>query len=346
MEIPQLFFLEEFGKAFVPKRFRPNLRAYFLKAGVMDVPYKMFGGLFYASIVATFIFYFWKINPIFLNDPNISPITIFLYTAATWFVLPLALTAFFGLALYFYIDMMIYNRTKKMEEVLPDFLRFVSENLKGGMSFEKALWSSIKPEFGILAGEVRLAAKKVMTGQEVEEALNEFTSKYDSPIMKRAFDLITEGMKGGGRIAELIDRIIEDIEEMRELKAEMRTTNLSYIIFVTFVVLIVTPALFTLSYQFLIVLQGLSSKLGDTSSIQASSLPISFGKVAIDSEGFRQFSMYALAIISGFSAIIVSIISKGNIKGGIRLVPIYIFSSITAYTLFMIVTKGFFSSLI
>jgi len=122
--------------------------------------------------------------------------------------------------------------------VLPDFLRFVSENLKGGLPFERALWSAIRPEFGVLASEVRLAAKRVMTGQDVDEALQEFTSKYESPMLRRSFNLITEGMKGGGEIADLIDRIVEDIEDTKELKSEMATTNLSYVIFVSFVVLI------------------------------------------------------------------------------------------------------------
>lgn len=338
----KIIFLEEFGKAFVPKRIRSGLRRHFLKAGLTEVPYKMFGGMFYISLLATFVIYFLKVYPLFFKQT--SKAAIFAYTAATWTVLPLLFSTFLAMAFYFYLDLRIYNRTKRMEDVLPDFLRFVSENLKGGMSFEKALWSSIRPEFDVLANEVRLAAKKVMTGQDVEDALHEFTDKYDSPILKRAFELILEGMKGGGRIADIIDRIIEDIEELRELKAEMRATNLSYVIFISFVVIIVAPALFTLSFQFLIVLKGISAKLGSSVVQQtAISLPISFGKVSINPDIFRQFSQYALAVISGFSGIIVSIINRGSIKGGVRLIPIYIVSSLIAYNVFMLMATSVFS---
>ena len=72
------------------------------------------------------------------------------------------------LAVYFYVDLKIFNRTKQVEAVLPEFLNMVSENLKGGMAFENALWSSIKPEFGVLGDEMRLTAKKVITGQDIE----------------------------------------------------------------------------------------------------------------------------------------------------------------------------------
>ncbi len=349
----EITFLGDIGKAFVPNRFRANLRRYFLKAGITEVPYNLFGGIFYLSLIITFIIYFWKVFPLTstlditlsLSQSNLSNfLKVLSYAAATWFVLPILFTFLFAFAIYYYLEIRIYNRTKRMEEVLPDFLRFVSENLKGGMSFEKALWSSIKPEFDVLASEVRLSAKKVMTGQDVEEALTEFTTKYDSPILSRAFNLIIEGMKGGGRIADLIDKIIEDIEEMKELKREMRTTNLSYIIFITFVVLIVTPALFTLSFQFLMVLKGISAKIGNLPTVSIG-MPISFGKVSIDSEVFKRFSIYALAIISGFSAIIVSIISKGDIKGGVKYIPIYIAGSIIAYLVFMVAMSGFFSSM-
>ncbi|MBI2133430.1 type II secretion system F family protein [Candidatus Woesearchaeota archaeon] len=339
---------ENFGKAFIPKIFRPHLREYFLKAGFTEVPYDFFGKVFYFNLFITFLIYSFSVYPFFSSLfplEFMDVLYIFLISGVTWFILPILFSVAFGVLLYFYLDVSIYNRTKKMEDVLPDFLRFVSENLKGGMSFEKALWSSIKPEFGILAAEVRLAAKKVMTGQDIEDAIQEFTSKYDSPIVKRAFDLIIEGIKGGGRIADLIDKIIEDIEEMKELKAEMRTTNLSYVIFVTFVVIIVTPALFTLSFQFLQVLQGLSEKISSVPQTTSMGMPISFGSMSIDSNTFKDFSQYALIIISGFSAMIVSIISTGNIKSGLKYIPIYVISSLVMYRIFMAVSAGFFSSM-
>ena len=211
----KIIYLEEFGKAFLPKRIRPHLRSYFLKAGYAEVPYRLFGAIFYCALIVTFLAYLLIIYPLI----QASLPVLFMITLASWIVLPLALVAFFGFCFYIYLDQIIFNRMNKVESVLQDFLRFVVENLKGGMSFEKALWSAIRPEFGILAGEVRLAAKKVMTGQDIDEALSEFTSKYDSPTVKRTFDLICEGLKGGGSISDLIEHLIANIEQTKELKA-------------------------------------------------------------------------------------------------------------------------------
>ena len=49
----RLVSFEEFGKAFIPERFRPGLRAYLRKAGISEVPYGSFGILFALAIIIT-----------------------------------------------------------------------------------------------------------------------------------------------------------------------------------------------------------------------------------------------------------------------------------------------------
>jgi pilus assembly protein TadC len=341
----QIIFLEEFGKAFVPKGLRRNLKSYFLKAGIMDVPYKLFGGFFYLSMLATFFVYFYKVYPLFTATASL--LKVFLYTIGTWIILPLGISTSLALILYFYLDLRIFNRTSKMEAILPDFLRFVSENLKGGMSFERALWSAMRPEFGVLAAEVRLAAKRVMTGSDVEDALKDLTDKYHSPTLRRSFDLIVEGIKGGGKTAYIIDKIVDDLEQTSELNAEMKATNLSYVIFVSVIVLLVAPALFALSYQFLLILLNISAKMGaiPQGETQATSL-ISLGAVSINPVDFRNFSREALGVIALFAAMLMSQISNGNIKGGIRLIPIFGVITQVAYIGFMYILATFFGGML
>ncbi|HLD97487.1 MAG TPA: type II secretion system F family protein [Candidatus Nanoarchaeia archaeon] len=338
---------EGVGKAFIFEKIRPKLKKYLRKAGITEVPYSQIGLFFWLSILPVayfFIFGLW--GPIIEQIQN--PVLRFLLAFAAWSAIHTAVLAGLVAVVYGYLDLRIFNRTAKMEAVMPDFLRFVSENLKGGMPFEKSLWGAIKPEFGILSQEVRLAAKKVMTGADVDEAITEFTNKYYSPMLKRSFNLILEGMKGGGKVADVIDRVIETLEETKELKQEMAATNLTYVIFVSVIVIIVAPGLFTLSFQFLSILQGLGERVSTTGATQqAASLPISFSKVTLEPEQFKAFSRYALMIISTFAGMIVSMINNGSIKGGIKFVPflfissqvVYFVSMRISYTLF----KGLFS---
>jgi len=339
--------IEGVGKAFIFDRIRPNLRRYLLKAAIVDVPYKLFGWLFWLSILpVAFMFIFRGWNFILSLEQNI--VIEFILALVLWTVVHLIVIFAIILMIYVYLDLRIFNRTKKMEAVLPDFLRMVAENLKGGMPFEKALWSSIRPEFGILANEIMLSAKKVMTGEDVETALKSFTEKYDSPLLRRSFDLIIEGMKGGGKTVDVIDRVIDTIEETRELKAEMAATNLSYTIFVVIIVVVVAPGLFTLSFQFLTVLQGISGKISGAGGSEAASagLPIDFGNISVDPSVFQAFSINALLVISFFSALMISIIQNGSIKAGVKYIPMLMISSHLVYRGAMVIATGIFSGFI
>ena len=103
--------------------------------------------------------------------------------------------------------------------MLPDFLQVVSSNLKGGMSFERSLWAAIKPRFSILANEMAEVSKKVMTGHDVNKALLEFSEKYNSPMLRRAIDLLISELESGGNIAELIDKVVENMKETKNLNS-------------------------------------------------------------------------------------------------------------------------------
>ncbi len=338
----QILYPEEFGKAFVPKLIRRHLRGYFLKTGMTEVPYSLFGSIFYGGLFTAVLFFLLWVYPRYISSGEAGPLTVFVVTLLSFTFVTLGAISLFTGTLYFYFELIIFQRTKQMEVVLPDFLRYVSENLKGGMPFEKALWSAIKPEFGVLANEVRLAAKRVMTGQDVDEALREFTMKYNSPLMRRSFDLIIEGIRSGGKVADLIDRVVENLEETRELKEDMRATNLTYVIFLFAIVVVVAPLLFTLSYFFVQIVQGFADKIG-TGASAADLLPINFSDFEIDIGVFQQFSHLSLATMSFFSAAIVSIISTGSVRGGMKYFPIFLISSQVVY-LGMVSVAGIFFS--
>lgn len=351
MDTKNILSLEEWGRALVPERVRPHLHEYILKAGIRGVNYRFFGALFFISLIIAIALYFWvpyfSFSPYaFLKGRSVdlasTLVNLGLGSFILLFVLMTLLSMLAMFAVYFFVDLRIYSRTKEIERILPEFLQYVASNLKGGMSFDRALWSAIKPRFGVLAVEIEIAAKKVMTGEDVDEALKEFTKMYDSPMLRRSFDLIIEGMRGGGRIVDLIDKVIENINESQTLKKEMAASVTSYVIFISFIVIIVAPALFALSFQLLTIVNSFASKMGDTG---AANMPIKFSSMSIDPEDFRTFSMMAVGIIAAFSSMIISIIRRGDIKGGIKFVPVFLALSIIDYRVFMYILKGAFAFL-
>ena len=330
-----------FGKAFVPKKFRSSLRLYLMKAGYNEVPYNLYGTFFWISTIITYFIWLFYINPM-LNSTGIFNILFF--TFILWFSLQLGIVGLLMSGYYFYTEQKIWMRTQRMEEVLEDFLHLVSENLKGGLTLEESLWNAVRPEFGVLSTEIQYTAKNVMTGEDVGEALTEFTHKYNSPILTRSLNLVVQGIEGGGKISDIIDRVIASIVETKRLKKEMGTTNLTYVIFVSFIVLVIAPGLFTLSNQFLTILSHFSAGLDVGEGV--ANMPMNIGKISIDPQLFSNFSVAAVGIISIFASMIISIIRKGTIRAGLKLTPAYFATSMILYWILSQLAEFFVGSLI
>ncbi|MEM4260226.1 MAG: type II secretion system F family protein [Candidatus Woesearchaeota archaeon] len=345
----QFPYFEDFGKAFVFKKIRPYIKEHFVKAGIQDVPYKFFGFLFYFDIILALLVYFYYLYPnikemITIGNISMGAIKFLFITFSFMFIVLIVFAIIIILSLYFYLDIRIYNRTKKIEELLPDYLQLVSTNLRGGMSFDKSLWSAIKPEFDILAKEIAIVSKKVMTGNDLGEALLEFSRKYDSPILNRSVDLIVGEAESGGRIADVIDDVILNIRRANQLKKEMATSTLTYMIFIGAIVIVIAPALFALSYQLIGIIVKFSSRIS-SSGIATVQLPINVHITIKDMSNFKTFSIISLSIISIFSSMIVSIINKGDIKGGIKYIPLFLFFTILLYLIFSSVLTALFAGM-
>ncbi|MBC8495103.1 type II secretion system F family protein [archaeon] len=333
-------YLEKFGQAFVPKKFRSELKNFLFKAGIDQVPYKYFGLLFWVTLVLTYLIYF---SVIFKAISDMNSMIILVVTFLAWFIIQTILSFLIIMGVYVYLTVQIYNRTKIIEGALPDYLTLVSTNLKGGLSFEKSLWAAIKPEFGILAKEVTLVSKKVLTGNDVKESLEELSNKYNSPILRRSLNLIIGELESGGRIVEVIDRVISNLKKSTILKQEMEAATVTYTIFMVAIVVFITPALFALSQQLLEIIIGVTQQLGGSAGSTA--LPIKIGEASIKPSDFRTFSITAMIIISTFSAMIVSIISRGNVKGGLKFIPLFIIATLTLFFIASAVLGSLFGQL-
>jgi Type II secretion system (T2SS), protein F len=240
---------------------------------------------------------------------------------------PLLYGLFWGLLLLV-ANMMQFYRSKEIDDALPEYLELCALNVKAGMSIDRALWYSVRPKFGILAKEMEIIAKRTLTGDSLVVALKEMSQKFDSPMLKRTISLITEGVESGGELGALLHTISADLRETKILKQEMASSVTTYVIFITFASIMAAPALMGLSYHLLNIIQGFASRLdmGASSSFSISS-------DAITLEDYKIFAMLSLGITSFFSAAIISVIRYGNVKEGMKYIPIFIGWSILLFFL-------------
>ncbi len=68
--------------------------------------------------------------------------------------------------------------------------------------------------------------------------------------------------------------------------------------------------------------------------------------IEIDPNDFKRFSVIALGTIGVCSSMIISIIEKGDIRGGLKYIPAFTIISIVLYFIFMVLLSSVFGNMI
>ncbi|MBN1502624.1 type II secretion system F family protein [Candidatus Woesearchaeota archaeon] len=331
-----------------------NLRNKGGKSSLLKIDYRSIGkSLLKFSVLVNivlniYLFYAYSnfsVNIIYVKILFTVVVTILLWLLGVILLLLLLWALFFIL-----IDVRIFQRRKQIEEVFPDFLQLTSANISSGMTVDRALWFAVRPRFGVLAKEMESVAKKTLVGEKLSTALQEFAKKYDSLIVQRSINLLLEGMDAGGELAELLNRIANNIQETRIIKKEMAASVTTYVIFIGFASLVGAPFLFGLSTQLVIIMKSILGSLNLGSNTQ------SFGGIgsmltaspdAISIHDYKIFAVTCIIITTFFSSLLITIIRKGEIKEDLQLIPMFVGAGIVIYliasTLLSILLSGFFA---
>lgn len=308
-----------------------HLKEYLEKAGytISDearIAYRV--NIFFILLVGAFSVYLFYTGV--LREDNI--LFILIQVILSWLIILPTLIVAFWVIFYFVIDFKIFNRRKELEEVLPDFLQLTSANINAGMPLDQALWYAVRPRFGILAKEIEEVAKSTLVGEDLGDALTNFSKRYDSLMLKRTVNLMLEGLDAGGQIGPLLNKISIDIQETRIIKKDMAANVTTYVIFISFATLLAAPFLFALSTQLLYIIQSLMSNINiPAQAASGGMLSISLSKDTVSMGDFKIFAICALIVTSFFSAIIISTIRYGNVREGIKYIPIFIITSVFLY---------------
>lgn len=324
-------FKKEQQKKLTAQQRKQRFKNYLERAGFEINTKKLFKIFFNIAIVinllisAYLIYYFSVTYGITWETVVASMIVLWIFV----FVLLL-----FSLWILFYlaVDLRIFKRRVDVEEVLPDFLQLTASNINAGMTIDRALWFAVRPRFGVLAKEIETVAKETMSGVDLNIALQKFADRYDSVILKRSISMLIEGIQAGGEIGDLLNRIALNIQEQKSIIRETSANVTTYVIFITFATLAAAPFLFAMSGVLIEVVDTIGTSLTKTGNVALSvGIPLSFSGTGVTRFDFKIFSIVSLVITSLFSAMIISTIKKGNIKSGLKYIPIFVFLSLLIY---------------
>lgn len=325
------------------------------EAGSSVSPYKF---LAYVSTVSFILFILFLSLSYYLDDlkqilsslavdllPSNIGILYFIFAV----LLSVGLVIGFLVLLTSYYAMKSDARRNALEAILPDFLALVSSNVRSGMNLDQAMWQAAKPEFGILALEVKTSIKSSFSGQPIEKALEDLGNKFNSDLFKRALNILRHSIYSGGEIAVVLEKVAEEASELALVRREIRSTLLVYVIFLFFASAVGIPFLLSVSGKMLEILTSTFS-LVDTSS-SSSDIANSFGyfsvsKPPITPKQFFWFSILVIIISSITTSLLIGAAYAGRKSEGLKYLIFIFFVGIMVFFGAQYALSIFFSNFI
>lgn len=251
------------------------------------------------------------------------------YTPLFYFLLGIILTPIcvFG-AIIVMLHIQGTQRADVTEEVLPEALVLMSTNLKSGLTPDRALLLTARPEFGPLEKELKFIAKESLTTVPFEDAILEVAKKFNSITIHRTMKLISEGIKRGGEISSILENTATHIREVNALKKQISAEVTLQVLFIFFAAIVAAPLLFGTST---IIIEKISS-LGISTAIQApqgigSTLP-KVSAIAPAAHYMLLYSVVAIVLNSLFASFVIGLIEDGKKVSGLRYFPLILVISL------------------
>ncbi|MFH1255857.1 MAG: type II secretion system F family protein [Candidatus Diapherotrites archaeon] len=252
------------------------------------------------------------------------------------------LYALFLAGSYLWLSITSESKGKFAEKILPDALQLIASNVKSGLTTEKALFASARPEFGPLELELRRAGQKILGGVPAEQALNDIPKRIKSLTLERTIWLLSQGINSGGQMSDLLIQLSDDLRQQNSLQQEISANVSMYVMMIFFAAALIAPMLFGISS---FIVQIFAKQMQLIPSIPADAVASAGSKFQIITqfvttqrkpiapEFIQEFSFYSLVVTGVFAALTIGIINTGKEKGGMKFIPILLIVMIVLFFL-------------
>ncbi|MFH1225258.1 MAG: type II secretion system F family protein [Candidatus Diapherotrites archaeon] len=267
----------------------------------------------------------------------------------------LASFVLFCVGTYLWLSIAAESKGKLVDSILPDALQLIAANIKAGLTTERALLVSARPEFGPLEAELKATGRRIMAGIPLEVALEEIPRKIKSETLERMIWLISKGIESGGQIADLLTHLSDDMREQNSVKDEISANVSMYVLLIFFSSAMGGPILFGVSS---FIVQILGAQTANMPHLDISSLPggggssagiaamASGGGASIPPDFVMLFSEICLVVTAIFAALTMGVINTGKEQGGAKFIPIILVISFVLFFAVREVLKAVFGNLL
>ncbi len=209
-----------------------------------------------------------------------------------------------------------YNRKiKKIEARLPDFLRDLAEAGRFGMTLAEGIVVASSGRYGALSGEIKRMAAKIQWGVPVNEALDDFTHRVNTPMVNRMVAIVIKANQAGGNVADVLGMVAHSARETQLMEKEraIEMSTYGFVLVTAFFVFLATIIILNTSF---LPEMAKAGKAVDESLAKSTitNVPV---KIAYKNIPIIQFMFVLSVMMHGVGdGIMMGILKDGRAKGG------------------------------
>lgn len=222
-----------------------------------------------------------------------------------------------------------HQRVDAVEVRLPDFLNDLAESRRAGLTLAASLRVAASTDYGALTGEVRKMANQVAWGISFNEALEQFSHRVPTALVRRTTQLVVEASHTGGSISEILKAAARDAFELKNIEAERRVTMMTYLIVIYVVFFVFMVVLAALDTQFIPAVIEAQQKM-EGSTLEGG---LGGGGARLDSDEIRFVYFNAAMVQAMGNGIVGGVLGEGRVTAGFRHVAIMAFSAWVVFRL-------------
>ena len=200
------------------------------------------------------------------------------------------------------LDYLDYRWKRSVDEHLPDLFRSLVQAQQTGMPLPQALEEASKRRYGPLTGQLKKMVTQMSWGMSFEKALQSFSERVGTVLVRRAIPLVIEASRSGGRVDKVFAPTGKFIQSTLTMERERRTRTRPYvaIVYIAFFVFLFTIIL-----------------LFKTLFVQAVELP-TLGSIVLTPEEARRLLFHMSVIQAFFGGLVAGKMSEGTMSAGLK----------------------------
>jgi flagellar protein FlaJ len=225
------------------------------------------------------------------------------------------------------------RRIRGLEERFADFLRDVASGHQGGLTLPAAVIVASHGEYGPLTPEVQKMADQLSWNLPFTEALERFAERVDTPLVRRAVNLVLQANRSGGSTIEVLLAASRDAREIKSLETERRLTMSLYtvVIYITFLVFLGVAAVLYASFVPKLVAASQAAQAANLGSGGVGGI----GGPSLNLRDFQVFYFMA-AIMQGLGdGIVAGLMGTGRAVLGLRHAFLMVLIAYLTFTFFL-----------